>query len=59
MIKLMKMEAKDLFNLSDEMLRKVDEAAMAIAKEASEVETVSYGCICCGSGICTLGIADD
>ncbi len=55
----MKMEAKDLFNLSDEMLRKVDEAAMAIAKEASEVETVSYGCICCGSGICTLGIADD
>lgn len=48
----------DLFNLSAETMMKLEESAASVNK-TEEATVVSYGCICCGSGICCVGIADD
>ena len=49
---------KELFNLSEEMLQLVDNAAKTI--ESKPVVDCAYNCICCGSGHCCSGaIATD
>lgn len=53
------METEDLFNISSEMLAAVESAAQAISETSAQEQPVAYGCICCGSGWCTAGIADD
>ena len=54
------MELKDLFNISDEQIAMLERNASDIQKKGNQSnEIVSYGCICCGSGWCTAGIADD
>lgn len=54
------MEAKDLFNLSDEAMTLLANKAIEIENEAKETATVvSYGCVCCGGGWCATGIAGD
>lgn len=46
-----------MFNLSEEMLQQVEIAAKAI--ENNSVVDSAYGCVCCGSGWCAVGIASD
>ena len=54
------METKDLFNLSADAMAQLVNKAAEIENEAKEGTTVvSYGCVCCGGGICTCGIAGD
>ena len=54
------MELKDLFNISDEQIETLERNASDIQKKGEQSDdVVSYGCICCGSGWCTVGIADD
>lgn len=54
------METKDLFNLSADAMAQLVNKAAEIEKSTKEgVTTASYNCICCGSGICAVGIADD
>lgn len=56
------MEVKDLFNLSDEAMTLLASKAIEIENENEAKETatvVSYGCVCCGGGWCTTGIAGD
>lgn len=48
----------NLFNLSEETMQKLEQSAASVEK-IEEATVVSYGCICCGSGICCAGIADD
>lgn len=46
-----------MFNLSEEILQQVEIAAKTI--ENNSVVDGTYACICCGSGWCTVGIAND
>jgi hypothetical protein len=48
----------NLFNLSEETMQKLEQSAASVEK-IEEATVVSYGCICCGIGICCAGIADD
>lgn len=54
------MELKDLFNISDEQMATLERNASDIQKKGEQSDdVVSYCCICCGRGICTLGVAND
>ncbi len=49
---------KDIFNLSADMINRLEQAAATVNK-VDESITVADSCVCCGSGICCVGIADD
>lgn len=54
------MELNDLFNISDEQIAMLERNASDIQKKGNQSDdTVSYGCICCGKGLCIMGIAAD
>lgn len=54
------MELNDLFNISDEQMATLEKNASDIQKLDNRNDNiVSYGCICCGKGLCTMGIAAD
>ena len=54
------MELNDLFNISDEQMATLEKNASDLQRlDNRNDDIVSYGCIGCGKGLCTMGIAAD